>query len=820
MPGAVGVVDTGPDNGKIGVARQEATLTTAEEGNQEESGKEERNENGSEAGNTNMDGSKEKKKKPSFKAKVKNLTRNVSRMLPKEINSTEDRLVRQNAENDPESQAATSPALSIRSFGTFAGSPLSPSSPQDSVKTDSPFQREKHGHCRTLSDPTGMGTDAGETSGSFRRSLRLPLNKRKDKEPKPHLQNLSDTIKEESSENIMAAMSQELSESYELPEVPENPLSIMQINTLIGAMQLEDAHLNLLALRLELQKELEEKGNEDSSIELAKKEKDLNLLYSALKEKMQIIVKDSNNQSSCSTELLVTVVRIIQEEEKREGDLGSAGWNWRDTWKEAVQEGVQAKIQSVPLDSKEENKSWLAVHLGLLGKAVLEDLEKVKNQLKGSYPPSFDVFNTYVQSYQKGIAEHLKKVSKKELEPKDCFALLNWVVNTYKSEDLMSSPTLQPDMNTDNVSLPLEDGFLDQLKDSYCHLIKEDIKRILGIIIKLQADEGWKAGKEPEVHDGFYDSNMDMDIWTPLKSYCKNSKSIDEDLETRAVRACLEELQPFPHRFEEQFNQWCKTLTDASLEDKYRVAYINNFMALKGHLQENRGSSPQLVEQLAKNIDSVVNSLGLTLIGRFQAKIKPFLGRMMTRKWLLTDEDFRHIVRRTEDLSELSRRMKPPYVQTFGSKVHYFVVKEYVAQLMKNNFSCRNGRNKDAERKMNKQWAELEDIFTELKSDATWLHPLGEHLCSIIGQKNKKEIKNCLQPLVRDYPDISQKHLSAVLYFRGMVRGRERQLILHRLGELKKTMQDPRPRGQALFSDIQVDSRGASRKQRALHTIT
>lgn len=213
----------------------------------------------------------------------------------------------------------------------------------------------------------------------------------------------------------------------------------MQISNLIKMEVLEEAHLNLLALRQELQKELETCG-EDLPMEVVRKEQDLNLLYGDLRNKLTDIVRDSNLLTARNKPLLVFVARIIQEEEKRATDPGGLPDSWMESWREAVALGVQAKVESVHLDTREQNVSWLAVHLGLLGKAIVEDLEKVKRELRWSYPPSFKVFGTYVSSYHRVVGQHLKKLEQQAADLKDLYALLNWIINSYKRSEIKSHP--------------------------------------------------------------------------------------------------------------------------------------------------------------------------------------------------------------------------------------------------------------------------------------------------------------------------------------------------------------------------------------------
>lgn len=203
------------------------------------------------------------------------------------------------------------------------------------------------------------------------------------------------------------------------------PLPVMQINKLIETGMLEEAHLNLLAMRKEFQRE-QEQCAEDSTMELAKKEKDLNLLYGELQKKIHRFVLD------CKENLPSSVARIIQEEDKRSGELGGLQGSWMEAWRAAVREGVQLVVGSVPLEQREQNSSWLAVHLALLGKTIVEDLENVKRVLRWSYPPSFKVFSSYVRSYHQVVGQHLEKLEQRVTELKDLYALLGWIINTYK----------------------------------------------------------------------------------------------------------------------------------------------------------------------------------------------------------------------------------------------------------------------------------------------------------------------------------------------------------------------------------------------------
>ncbi|XP_076831754.1 exocyst complex component 3-like protein 4 isoform X2 [Brachyhypopomus gauderio] len=586
---------------------------------------------------------------------------------------------------------------------------------------------------------------------------------------------------------------------YTLPEIPSAPLSVMEIKKLIDLEVLEEAYLNLLSLRIEFQQEKEALGEQELPLELVHKEKDLRLLYDALRTKLTEIVQNSCALPSRNKELLVRVACIIQEEEKREGEVGGMT-GWRDYWRASVQEGVRATIKQAQLDDPEKNPSWLAVHLGLLGKTIVEVLEKVKAELVGSYPPSFNVFETYVSSCHEMVGKHLKKLLDKSRELRDYYALLDFIIHRYPSEKVMGSVSLQPELKEEQRALTLGGDFLQQIKTGYYSCLQAEIKNSLNKITELEYEEMWKVEESPAIEEGVYSSHIDMDIWMNVKGKVQASK--DVGLEQKAVNCCLEELKQFPRQFESAFVQYSDTLQNPSLWAAYHITYINSFSALKNHMEDYRDSCPDQVEQLGNEVDGLVLRLRQALQEHFKTDIKTFLRRMMTRKWLTSDEDFQQLIKRIDTLSQQCRYWSPEHVQAFVSDIHYSVARDYVSQLMKNNYTCKNRKHERAATKIREQWDKLNELFQEMNSAEHWLYPAGDHLSKIIGHKNKREIKDNLQPLIDDYPDISKRHLSAILYFRGMIRGRERQVILQKFSNIKQQSRNTRSTQHPLFTEI------------------
>ncbi|XP_067278102.1 exocyst complex component 3 [Pseudorasbora parva] len=584
-------------------------------------------------------------------------------------------------------------------------------------------------------------------------------------------------------------------------EIPQNPCTVLQITDYIQRDMLKEAYLNLLSMRLELQKELKAVGEGTPPANLVKKETEVIDLFGTLQNKMSVIVRNSSDVSNSSAlpsfnkELLVNVAHIILEEEKRQGEPG-AMQGWREAWRDAVRDGVRDTLKKIPLNSREQNASWLAVHLGLLGKAVVENLERVKIELLSSYPADFEVFETYVSCHHEAVGEHLKSLLEKVTELKDYYALLDFIIHHYPS-----------DLKNNHNNLIMDEDLLNKIKTSYCHCQMDDFKSALENII-ISEKEVWTMKKSPDrTDDGFLTSKTYMVTCQLIASYAGNLEKIDENMVKTVVQFCLKELNQFHTRFEEEFSQHTHSLLTSDLLDcclwiEYHISYINSFNSLKESVQCYRPNCSSQVEQLEKEMDGLIQRLSQTLIKHFKTDVKPYMDGMMTKKWLKTNEDFKEITSRIENYCGLCKSMRAPSAQVFVNDVHYYIAREYVSQLMKKKYSCKKTKNEDAAIKLREQWDELKKLFEDMGSSLNWLYPLGDHLSDIIGMENERKIKDLLIPLISNYPDISKKQLSAVLYFRDNGFSLERHNVINQFTVLKRDAGDTN-HDHPFFTDIE-----------------
>lgn len=215
----------------------------------------------------------------------------------------------------------------------------------------------------------------------------------------------------------------------------------MEINELIQKKQLLETFASIRCLENEIITEKEAKKYEDNPTEYARKAKDVDLLCNSVANSIKSIVEETLDQSDIDERLLTSMVTLISKEEEAHADVQIPGSSesdgvgrprkWRDVWKEAVRGSAEKRVCNVPISLKEDNDSWLAIHLGFLRKYVSEDLLKIKQSVQKCYPDDYKVCGRYVESFHSAISSHLQRLLQRPLEFSELYALLDWVVNTY-----------------------------------------------------------------------------------------------------------------------------------------------------------------------------------------------------------------------------------------------------------------------------------------------------------------------------------------------------------------------------------------------------
>ncbi|KAK7881973.1 hypothetical protein WMY93_028147 [Mugilogobius chulae] len=566
------------------------------------------------------------------------------------------------------------------------------------------------------------------------------------------------------------------------PEVvkPREPLSVLEILQLVKRrdLLLADAHI------LELEQEVsascdqsDESGRDDGR----RRAKDVELLYEELQKELWAVVRESLRSPTAGPNLGL-VVQVLQQEEQVDQDFLSSHTDvWisssgprprrlKQRWTEAVAEMADFALPQ----QTQYSVGFLDRFLDQIRTRVVEDLSAAKRNVVFIYPPEYQPFKVYSQSYHTAVTKRLNSITESQLQITDTYSLLDWVYNVYNRDVL--SPFSCSDVAPLLPSDTLERLELDCLNSVRAKVTSELIQRL----------------------------QVDLD----------RSAEVNQSLGSRVAQCSLNGLADFFYSFQrkvELFHEGLQSGMFGDNEDGYvskTIAQVNCCPPFREFAVRCSGPDPVQTEdslrRACRALDSVVQCGVRVLSERLYYCVKPLFERLVKKKWLSNTEPFEQIQSVIKENFKKYKRMDSPPYQALVSEVHRRVVTEYLRSLMRGRLICTSAkmRRRTAQR-LREEGTAMMELFRGLDSPCRWLEGALSHLSEIIDLEDLPSIQMEVGVLAREYPDVRRKHVSAVLNLRGLTRQSDRVEILNVLKDLDSW---DLPRDHALFSEVPVTS--------------
>nr|XP_057942459.1 tumor necrosis factor alpha-induced protein 2 [Doryrhamphus excisus] len=554
-----------------------------------------------------------------------------------------------------------------------------------------------------------------------------------------------------------------------------------------------------------------------------RKAKDVELLYEALMKEMWDVVRESLRQPSAGPNLGL-VVLVIQQEEHAD-----AAWALREEtkpeqhqdlapqvqpshrprrlkmkWKEAV---AEAADWSLP-HQVDTRAGQLSSYLERLRCRMVDDLDAARRNAVSIYPEEFSAFQVYVESYHRAVAKRLKTMTSGPLQITDVYSLLDWFYNIYNRDVLGTIGTATP-INYASLEPILPQDTVDRLEKDCLSIVKEKVTTEL---IQVLDDEERRWAHSLHIEE--YQSHLARSVIQRLKVDLDKSTSVNQFLGARVARFSLIGLADFLYSFQRKVEMFHETQAEfGDRGDGYvsrTIALVNCCPPLRSFVERCRQCDPQTSEDSAKransSLDRIINQSVRVLADRLFEHIRPFFDKMIKRKWLNYTETFEAIEASIKQHFKKFRRMDPPPYQTLVGEVHRRVLVEYVRAIMRGRLICTSSKmRKRMAFRLQDEAKQLKGLFKDLESSASWLDGLICHMADIILLEDTPSIQMEVAVLVKEFPDIRQKHVSTLLNIRGMMRQAERQEILNIVRDFQCNSALI-GRDRAVFSDIPITS--------------
>ncbi|XP_061695444.1 exocyst complex component 3 isoform X1 [Syngnathoides biaculeatus] len=638
------------------------------------------------------------------------------------------------------------------------------------------------------------------------------------------IENLKDVKDAVVQHSQLASAVENLKNIFSVPEIVE------ETQQLIEQAELLQAHRKLIELEssrddlMYEQYRMDSKNTSDMHL-ISIYFEDVQRLSDELAKQLWMVLQRAMVTVRRDPTMLVSVIRVIEREEnidrrmvdrKKQTGFIPPGRpkRWKDRIFEVLEGTVSTRIEGTQAVTREADKMWLVRLLEITRKYVLDDLIIVKNLMVQCFPPHYNTFNRFFSLYHNAVSTRVKELASEDLEANEIVSMLTWVLNTYKSAEMMGHPDLIAECDINQLEPLLPQDVVDDLLSKYVQTFTSNITGWLRKALETDKKD-WQKETEPEAdQDGYYQTTLPAIVFQMFEQNLQVAAQIDGEFKEQVLKLCLKQMNSFLIRYREEAVAYKEEhLRDRQLPQcyvQYMIAIINNCQTFKesiNSLKRKYSQSSELIDSdttIERTLNEVAKEGCQFLLDEVFLDLEHHLNELLTRKWLTGSHAVDTICVTVEDYFNDFNKIKKPFNQEMTSEALRRVVVDYIKAVIQKRITFRNAdeRREGAER-MIKEADQFKFLFRKLASGEDT-----DRLCGAIVAV--AEVFKLTDPtllflevttLVSKYPDIREEHIQALLTVRGDASREMRQMIIGTLSENKVSYGGVT---QPIFKDISV----------------
>ncbi|XP_047718728.1 exocyst complex component 3-like protein 4 isoform X1 [Prionailurus viverrinus] len=536
----------------------------------------------------------------------------------------------------------------------------------------------------------------------------------------------------------------------------------------------------------------------------ARRAMDVCLLYDGLAAEIRAIVRETLGPGGVDAAALAELARVVRAEEEAhpvppaDGDFLLTPRRWRRHWEDAVTRSAQERVRQAGAGDAAgaaEGASGLARLLAELGGSVRRDLRQVRLQVQPAYSAAgLPAWEAYLRAFHGAVAQRLQELARDARGCEQLYVLLDWTANVYGSPDFLGAPDLT--LSTEPLPPLLAPSVWARLESDYTSFLETKITSCFEGILQLEQSR-WGATEAPDVLQGLYHTPLSIDIHMLVAEHVKAAGAISAELEATTLRICARALGLFLPRFEKAF------LQSEAVSEPHLGASINACEELRTSLLAR---FPGTFEELEKPLVAAICAFQKRLLQGLQYDVQPLFRVLCTKAWL-THDVLQPLMDKVVAFAHHLEHVAPLRAQETLQEAHRYVVREYLAQVLRPRERFRGVDRVTSSQKMGLDAQAIGNTFQGLGSEATWLGQAIPCVADILGETYKDDIGRHLETLIGSYPDIRRDHVLAILALRRLGRRRNQRLLQHAQSLLRaaaKAEGSEAAGGHVLFEEIQV----------------
>ncbi|XP_016133559.1 tumor necrosis factor alpha-induced protein 2-like [Sinocyclocheilus grahami] len=593
-----------------------------------------------------------------------------------------------------------------------------------------------------------------------------------------------------------------------IPEVPTFKQNLQACRFVDAGKQLitrEDRLFELKQDGIGSKRKLVEE-EEDSEARLAKDYEDW------LESVMQTLENSLDLQSPEEQEVLKEAVRAILQEEEQ--DMHWEGFQekehppWRprrckQNHKALLQRLVQRRMKEAQLDSSIEIHSSLQQLIICKAKRMKEDLLKVATWVSSCYPEQENVCQFYATLYHKTFSTRLREAAKYTLCDEDCVLLLQWVNQDYPNilngrmiKEVIDHSKLDP-LLPEDVIAPLEQQFL---------IIEErEVSRCLHKILDRE-ETAWKEGELPQLRDQVYCCDQAIDVIQCFHKHVECAqKVLGDETKAQTITCQMRHFLTDYKAFHAKVMKSKQTNTEAVLMVNFScLIQCRDYFTKKAHLfpEDVKTDCLSLLATMIKGSHHHFTSNMLK-------ELKDLYMKVGSSEWLKDSEGVcEELLTKLDRHIQKFNNLDKMCCQELLGGMHKKFLAEYVRKMMKQKIKLSNKTQQQmAASSLCINSERIHTYFTAAGSNMDWLKDILPNLAGLLKLQDPNTIKLELASLMKLYPDLSERHISAWLRLKGNLSPSDLKKILESItcsqDQLRDT-QDSLQFGKSFFSIVRV----------------
>uniref|UniRef100_A0A8C7KXG1 Tumor necrosis factor alpha-induced protein 2-like n=1 Tax=Oncorhynchus kisutch TaxID=8019 RepID=A0A8C7KXG1_ONCKI len=471
----------------------------------------------------------------------------------------------------------------------------------------------------------------------------------------------------------------------------------------------------------------------------------------------------------------VETIRLLEEKDQQwegrpEGSSEAPVWRphqCRHTHDNLLEKIVDSQMRNATVE--EDNISVSSVdnlstsmkrEVCRMGKCLKEDVLRVARDIRDCYPPDFDVCNLYVRLYHQKFSARLTELARSGLDVDDCNYLLCWV-NNYYPNDILKHKDLEGHINMESLGTLLSEKDLTTLEEQYL-LQKESKVRTWFSKALSKEEEGWLSGKSPELIDGYCFCPLAIDIIQAVDGAMREARTILGS-EAKAQRI-LRQLDSFLISYKSSLEEFVKrTGENTQAVVKANLVSIEQF---RDFIVRREESIPEEIRTSCMSTLADLRDCGYGYFtGPIHEELRVQYHRLWTQAWftggqMVLDEVLGTLDRHMQQFTDL----KSICMEELLGRLHMEMMVEYVKRMMKRKMRLKDKEQQEAAAKLlAEDSSKLSTYFTEAGSKISWLSEVLPKMAEVVRLQDPGSIQLEIVTLARDFPDLSWRHISALL---------------------------------------------------------